>query len=128
VEHDPISGGQLALPFVVAVGLAVGESLAGALAGPELPKNNDVAGAGAAIMFVLTLAVGFIVTAVALVVQRMNGRHLPHLIALRGGASVIAGGVIGAATWSELVPVPIILAALVLVSIAIAVAWPWDDR
>jgi len=128
MENDAISGGQLALPFLVGAALAFGEAVAGALVGPELPKNNDVAGAGAAIMFYLTFAVGFIVTAIALVVQRMSGGNLPDRIALRSGTSVIAGGVIGAASWSHLVPGVIILAALVVAPIAMAVPWPWEDR
>jgi hypothetical protein len=41
---------------------------------------------------------------------------------------VIAGGVIGAAAWSNLVPGAIILATLVVVPIAMAVPWPWDGR
>jgi hypothetical protein len=128
MENDAITGGQLALPFLVGAGLAFGESVAGALIGPELPKNNDVAGAGAAIMLCLTFAAGFIVTAIALVLQRMNGRSLPEGIALRTCASVIAGGVIGAAAWSHLVPGALVLAALVVAPIATAVPWPWDNR
>ena len=123
-----ISGGQLALPFLVGAGLALGESLAGAFVGPELPKNNDVAGAGAAIMFYLTFALGFGGTAIVLVLRRMAGAALPERIVLRSCTSVIVGGVIGAASWSNKVPFDVCLAALIIAAIAMAIPWRWDQR
>jgi len=128
MARGPVSGAQLALPVLVAAGLAFGESFASALIGPELPKKNDVAGAGAAIMFYLTFAVGFIVTAIALVVRRLIGRDLPERIALRSCVSAIGGGVIGAVSWSTFVSGVIIVAVLVTVPIAMAMPWPWDHR
>lgn len=123
MENEPVTGGQLALPFLVGAGLAFGESIAGALMLPELPKNNDVAGAGVALMFYLTFALGVVATALALFARRMTGRMLPDGIALRSGASLLAGGVIGAASWSGVVPFPIVLAALVAAPIALATPW-----
>src|SRR5262245_631395 len=109
MENDAFPVRVAMLPFVIGAGLAFGQGIAGALIGPELPRNNDVAGAGAAIMFYLTFASGFVVTLITIVIRAVLKRQLPTRPLLRGGVSVLAGALIGALAWSRLGIFPIVM-------------------
>src|ERR1044071_10318734 len=115
------------LPFAIAIGILIGESIMAALIAPELPKNNDVAGAGAAITAVASFVGGFAISLVTIGVRALIKSKLPKRIGFRAAMSVVAGAIIGIFTWSPFahwaLAVPILLIAPVWLS------WPWpkDD-
>ena len=127
MESDAFPPRLAAIPFLVGGGIAIGESIAGALIGPDLPKNNDVAGAGVAIMFYLSFGLGFVVSLITIVVRAVLRRQPPARLAIRGVLSVITGAVIGALTWSHLANFAILMAPLILAPIGLAISWPGDD-
>ena len=127
MENDAFPMRVGLLPFAIAAGLSIGESIVGALIAPELPKNNDVAGAGAAIMFMLTVGGGFLISLVTIVMRAVMRRSLPKRIGFRAAVSVAAGAIIGVFTWSPIAHIAITLPLLVIAPIALSWPWPKDD-
>lgn len=116
-----------ALPFVVATGLMIGAGITSSIFGPEQPRNNDVAIGGAIVVYV-TFAIGFVVSLITIVIGAVLRRYPPARILLRGGLSMIAGGIIGALAWAQFTGVTaLVLALLIGASIGLAVSWPGDD-
>jgi hypothetical protein len=113
-----------ALPFVVAIGLTVGASITSSIFGPEQPRNNDVA-AGGALLVYGTFVIGFVLSVITIVIGAVMKTYPPARVLLRGGAGVIAGGVIGAIAWTKIAPLSMLL--LLIASIALSWTWPRDD-
>ena len=115
----------VALPFVIAIGMLIGVAIAGALVGPELPKNNDVAGAGYAIAGYATFAIGFVISLVTVVVNALRKRDPVERLAVRAALSFVAGFIIGILAWTN-IPLGIvpILFLLIAAPIVLASSWP----
>jgi hypothetical protein len=111
------------LPFVISGGMAFGSLLGFTGVSPALREegtSGDVAGAAGALMVIICLVVGFVVSAFTVVVARALQRGVPGHIGLRLGLSVLGGGIAAAlgpndgsvattTAWALLVGTPIAL-------------------
>ena len=85
---------------------------------------GDTAGAAGALMFVICIVVGFVMTTLTIIVAKVLRRGAPDRIALRLGLSVVGGGVIGALganTGSAATG----LAWLLLLAVPVLLSWLW---
>jgi threonine/homoserine/homoserine lactone efflux protein len=104
--------------------MAFGYGIGASIVGPELPKNNDVAGAGYIILFLLLLVSGFILTVLTMIARKLLGRSIADRLALRSGLSVAAGVLIAVASEMKPGSNPVLWLLVFLAPIALASPWP----
>ena len=106
----------------MAFGAVVGMTIVSDAMLQEGPAG-DTGGAAGALMFVICIVVGFVMTTLTIIVAKLLRRGAPDRIALRLGLSVVGGGVIGllgagagiaatALAWLLLLAVPVLLSWL----------------
>jgi len=114
------------VPFLVSGGMAAGALIGMVSASDAMSQDGaagDMAGAAGALMIMICLMVGFIMTTLTLIVAKLMRRGAPDRIALRVGLSVVGGGIIGA-LGSNPATVTTAAAWLLLVAVPVMLAWP----
>ncbi len=82
--------------------------------------DGDMAGAAGALMVIICIVTGFVMSTVTVIVAKVLHRGVPDRIALRLGLSIVGGGIIGAlgaavqestiVVWLLLIVGPVLLA------------------
>jgi len=87
------------IPFFVSCGMAFGALIVPSSfsdAAMQKGPSGDIAGAAGALMVVICIVVGFIMSMFTIIVARVLHRGVPDQITLRLGLSIVGGGIIGA--------------------------------
>jgi hypothetical protein len=118
------------LPFLVSAGMAFGvligmTSLSDA-ARQEGPAG-DMAGAAGALMVSISIAVGFVMAMLTIIVAKVLRRSAPSRISLRLGLSIVGGGIIGA-LGTNTGEVTTALAWLLLLGTPVLLTWSWHPE
>ena len=87
------------IPFFVSCGMAFGALIVpSSFSDAAMQKGpaGDIAGAAGALMLVICIVVGFIMSTFTIIVARVLRRGVPDHITLRLVLSIVGGGIIGA--------------------------------
>ena len=110
----------------MAFGELIGMNIVSDAAGQEGPAG-DMAGAAGALMILICMVAGFVMTTLTLIVTKLLRRYPPDQIVLRLGVVIVGGGIIGALS-SISGEVSTLTAWLILICLPILLVWPWRGK
>ena len=90
-------------------------------------QAGDMAGAAGALMLLICIVAGFVMTTLTLIVTKLLHRDQPDQILLRLGMSIVGGGIIGALS-SNSVEVSTLTTWLILLCLPTQLVWPWRGK
>ena len=117
-------------PFLVSGGMAIG-ALIGMISLSDAARQEgpagDIAGAAGALMVVICIVVGFVMSTLTIIAAKVLRRSAPDRIVLRLGLSIVGGGIIGV-LGSNAGIVTTAGAWLLLLGAPVLLAWPWSSE